>query len=359
MVEGSMFARKVLLLHLHTKGLNWRVQRKSPDFLWLHNTLETQFPGFCLPVLPGKSADTDETRYCYKKMLNYMVRSEVFSRSEYLQAFLSESDHREFAIIQSEARQLIKPDRVEKMSSPTGRMYCLPDLTPEISPNVLGFLSETQEVLRELHSRSVPLLESLHSTNQRVQAYSLTISHLIYLQSLPSTSTHRLIYSTLHQLLLDWSQYQQELLSLVKSRLQSHFLYRMNDIEAVKMLVRQRDEAFKRFYKDEKALLTKKQKLWDQWGLEEESISPIAADKTAAFGIMLPAESREVEAERHLAEFYHFRVWEEMERLMVRDRDHLTHHFTVFASSLDQKSQFLSSLFRTHALTLSSLCLTP
>lgn len=352
-VEGSMFARKVTLFHLYTKGPGWRVQRKSPDFLWLRTTLETQFPGYCLPLLPSKGADMHEVRYFYCKLLNYLARSEVFSRSEFFQAFLSEADHREFAVTQSEARQLVRPERVEKMQSPSSVLRCLPDFSPDFSACTLAYLSACESALACLHSQSLSVLSSLQAASNRLHAYANELAALVALQTLPETAAHRGIYEEVEKVVQGWSRYQEEMGCEVSERLKGHFAYRMGELGAVKGLVKERDEALKRFYKDEKALLTKKQKLWDQWELEEGSISPIAADKSSAFAIMLPSESKEVEAERHLFAFLNFRVREELERLLVSGRHLEAKHFTKLARLCDEKSQALSSLWRDATLMLS------
>ena len=352
-VEGSMFARKVTLFHLFTKGPGWRVQRKSPDFLWLRTTLETQFPGYCLPLLPSKAADVDEVRYIYCKLLNYLAQHEVFSRSEFFQAFLSEAAHREFAVTQSEARQLIKPDRVEKMQSPSGLLRCLPDFSPDFTSRTLAYLSACESALACVHSQSLSVLSSLQAASNRLLAYANELAALVAVQSLPESAAHRGIYEEVERVVKGWSRYQEEMSGEVRERLKGHFAYRVGELGAVKCLVKERDEVLKRFYKDEKALLTRKQKLWDQWELEEGSISPIAADKSSAFAIMLPSESREVETERHLLAFLNFRVREELDRLLVSGRQLEAKHFTKLARLCDEKSQALSSLWRDATLTLS------
>lgn len=348
-----MFARRVSLFHIYTKGPEWRVLRKTPDFLWLRTTLETQFPGYCLPLLPSKSADIYEVHYFYGKLLNYMARNEVFRRSEYLQAFLCEADHREFAVTQNEARQLVKPDRVEKMQSPSSVLNCLPDFSADFAVRIMSYLSACESALNSLHSQSLSLLSSLQAAGSRLHAYASELATLVSFQTMPESKSHRGIYEEVKRVVEGWSSYQQEMSREVRERLKGHFSYRSGELGALKVLVKERDEILKRFYKGEKALLTRKQKLWDQWELEEGSISPIAADKSSAFAIMLPSETKEVEAEKHLFAFLNFRVREEMERLLVSGRHLEAKHFSKFSRLCDEKSRALSSLWRDATLSLS------
>lgn len=96
-MEGSLFARQYILLSLHTKPMGWRVQRKCTDCVWLTSVLGAQFFGHCVPLPPQKSLGLKQLQNFYQKLLNCLVKSTVFSRSQYLVDFLQQTETQVFA----------------------------------------------------------------------------------------------------------------------------------------------------------------------------------------------------------------------------------------------------------------------
>ena len=96
----SFFSKNYVLYDISTPKLNWVVNRRYSDFIWLRDCLKNLFPGDILPILPKKKIGNRrfEQDFINKRtqglqnFLNEIVKNENFKASEILNIFLSIND---------------------------------------------------------------------------------------------------------------------------------------------------------------------------------------------------------------------------------------------------------------------------
>lgn len=246
-----------------------------------------------------------------------------------------------------------KPTRLQQVYSPTGSVSCLPLSTSDLNGALERYLAESESALHAVHDKSLALLNSFHVASERLVAFSEELRVLSGLQTMAESGDQRTIYLQMSKVLEGWSRHQAEMQEELSDRLSAHFLYRLCEVSSLKSLLKDLALAYKSYCKEEKNLLARKEKLWSQWGLEEGSIGPLASDKVSAFAIMLPAETRDLEAQKHFLAYLHFQVRSEVQRLLLQERLSEQKHFKKLASHCDEKSQEMSTLWREAMLVLS------
>ena len=96
----SFFSKNYVLYDISTPKLNWVVNRRYSDFIWLRDCLKYLFPGDILPILPKKKIGNRrfEQDFINKRtqglqnFMNDVVKNENFKASEILNIFLSVND---------------------------------------------------------------------------------------------------------------------------------------------------------------------------------------------------------------------------------------------------------------------------
>ena len=98
--NNSFFSKNYVLYDISTSKLNWVVNRRYSDFIWLRDCLKYLFPGDILPILPKKKIGNRrfEQDFINKRtqglqnFMNDVVKNENFKASEILNIFLSVND---------------------------------------------------------------------------------------------------------------------------------------------------------------------------------------------------------------------------------------------------------------------------
>ena len=98
--NNSFFSKNYVLYDISTPKLNWVVNRRYSDFIWLRDCLKYLFPGDILPILPKKKIGNRrfEQDFINKRtqglqnFMNDVVKNENFKASEILNIFLSVND---------------------------------------------------------------------------------------------------------------------------------------------------------------------------------------------------------------------------------------------------------------------------
>ena len=96
----SIFSKNYILYDISTPKLNWVVNRRYSDFIWLRDCLKYFFPGEILPILPKKKMGNRrfEQDFINKRaqglqnFLNEIMKNEKYKASEVLNIFLSIND---------------------------------------------------------------------------------------------------------------------------------------------------------------------------------------------------------------------------------------------------------------------------
>jgi len=103
-IETSFISSNYVNYEVITSTMNWTVQRRYSDFIWLRNVLCKLFIGQVVPPLPNKKVggrrfedDFIEKRMKFlNKFISAVLENEEFKASEPLIAFLSMTDHNQF-----------------------------------------------------------------------------------------------------------------------------------------------------------------------------------------------------------------------------------------------------------------------
>ena len=96
-ISNSLFSTNYVLYDISTPQINWLVNRRYSDFIWLKDCLQYLFPGDMLPILPKKKIGNGRFEQSFlnkrtqglQKFLNDIVNNEKYKATEVLNIFLS------------------------------------------------------------------------------------------------------------------------------------------------------------------------------------------------------------------------------------------------------------------------------
>ena len=102
--NSSIFSQNYVLYDVSTPQLNWLVNRRYSDFIWLRDCLHSLFPCDILPLLPKKKLGNRRFELDFlnkrteglQKFLNEIVNNEKYKATEVLSIFLSYIDRTMF-----------------------------------------------------------------------------------------------------------------------------------------------------------------------------------------------------------------------------------------------------------------------
>jgi hypothetical protein len=103
-INNSIFSQSYVLYDVSTPQLNWLVNRRYSDFIWLRDCLHSLFPCDILPLLPKKKLGNRRFEQDFlnkrteglQKFLNEIVNNEKYKATEVLTIFLSYIDRTMF-----------------------------------------------------------------------------------------------------------------------------------------------------------------------------------------------------------------------------------------------------------------------
>ena len=96
-ITNSLFKTNYVLYDVSTQQMNWLVNRRYSDFIWLRDCLQSLFPADMIPLLPKKKIGNRRFQEDFlkkrtdglQKFINEIVNNEKYKATEILNIFLS------------------------------------------------------------------------------------------------------------------------------------------------------------------------------------------------------------------------------------------------------------------------------
>ncbi len=313
-IETGFFTSNYIIYEVFTEitpELNWSVNRRYSDFIWLRQTLRIHFPRLFVPPIPGKKFGSRrfEIDFIEKRMhflnefLNNLISSETFKASEPLIAFLSLFDRNQFEMKMKELSSYIPSNYIEDVKTITGKLY-ISSSDPnneKYFTNITNYFNIQDQLLDRLNyslrnfynqiNEAVICLEDvqrdfelLHLLNNRVQMKEEIIK----------------TYEKLGVFFKNWKKIIFNQNEIIKDNIKNFFKYVKMEGKSYNELIVSREEIKNKFIYENNRLIQKKDKLFvtmdiTKWEITEdiEKIDRILLmkDKNYAYSKMCTHET--------------------------------------------------------------------
>ena len=114
-VKKGFFSSDYAVFFVMTKPNTWAVKRRFEDFVWLRNTLATQYGGHMVPSIPkevnagGFDTGFPKRKFFLQRFINNVVSVPIFRSSPILLGFLKEEDAKLFNKEKTKSKKIQKP----------------------------------------------------------------------------------------------------------------------------------------------------------------------------------------------------------------------------------------------------------
>ena len=190
-IETSFISSNYVNYEVITSTMNWTVQRRYSDFIWLRNILCKLFMGQVVPPLPNKKVggrrfedDFIEKRMKFlNKFILAVLENEVFKASEPLIAFLSMTDHNQFEAKMKELNSFQPSPYVEEYKTFSGNLVITsPDEDNEkYFKNIEKYIRIQNQIFERLNFNLKEFYNNFYSAQKSMEAVQkdFEILHLL------------------------------------------------------------------------------------------------------------------------------------------------------------------------------------
>ena len=288
-IETGFFTSNYIIYEVFTEitpELNWSVNRRYSDFIWLRQTLRVHFPRLFVPPIPGKKFGSRrfEIDFIEKRMhflnefLNNLISSETFKASEPLIAFLSLFDRNQFEMKMKELSSYVPTNYIEDVKTITGKIYISnsepnnekyytnitnyfkiqEQLFDRLNYNLKNFYTQMNEAVVSLEDVQKDF-ELLHLLNSRVQIREEIVKS----------------YEKLAVFFKNWKRMMFNQNEIIKTHIKDFFKYIRMEGMAYTELIDSREIIKNQFINENNRLTAKKTKLWStmditKWEITED-----------------------------------------------------------------------------------------
>ncbi|CAG9316674.1 unnamed protein product [Blepharisma stoltei] len=332
---------------LITSPLNWTVQRKIEDFTWFQNILTIAYPGVYIPPpLPtnvGKSKE--DSLYKFKaflqRFMNDIISHPLLKRSPIVHGFLKEDNKDKYKLFKRQSKKLKTPEKVELMFSVDNVSYCDISTSNDFSKNLNDYVHSAQTIQKNIKRLSDQFEEQLKNAVATIEKLAYSFQELAKIQEVfPQNKIQQEIYISLSQTFESCKNSDLERVKSVKEHINTFFKYSYNEVAQLKDLIKERENWNIEYVKNEKKVMGRKEKLWEQgdalkwWNSSEEAymdIEKLKNDKELAFSKMLQKETQQLETIRNFYGYFNYKLQEEALRFFQNSAIRNCKNFKEFA----------------------------
>ena len=310
-IETSFISSNYVIYEVTTTTMNWTVQRRYSDFIWLRNILCKLFIGQVVPPLPNKKVggrrfedDFIEKRMKFlNKFILAVLENEVFKASEPLIAFLSMTDHNQFEAKMKELNSFQPSPYVEEYKTFSGNLVITsPDEDNEkYFKNIEKYIRIQNQIFERLNFNLKEFYNNFYSAQKSMEAVQKDFEILHLLNSRvenkePITKT----FEEIGIFFKNWSRILYKQNVTIKTYLKEFFKYQRMEGTSYEELIERRNEIRDKYVNFKTKLNQKKEKNWinkdiNKWEIEDTygkvDKAKLTQDKEYAFSQMCTKES--------------------------------------------------------------------
>ena len=355
-IEAGFFSNSYILYDIETTidlNTKWIVQRRYSDFIWLRDSLIKFFPRDMVAPLPGKKIGGRrfEMDFVTKRMnnlnkfLNIILKDETFKTSDALVSFLSIIDRVRFEEKKKEINSYILPLGPEGIKTLEGKISISEDdySNEKYFININNYFNlQTQiydklnEDLGDFYKNIMSCVENLAGVQKDFELLHLLNARVsMKKEILKSFEMFGIFFKNWKRVLFNQGE-------IIKKNVKSFFKYVNMEGNAYSELTKSRLIIKEKFENENKKLINKKEKLWEQndiskWEINEDFSTIdrvlLMRDKQYAFSKMCTNESNQVNNLRIMLRYSNKKNLDELKKMVSNYQERFINNVKLFANS--------------------------
>ena len=328
-INESLVKNSYLLYDITTPKMNWYVNRRYSDFLWLREILSSMFPTILLPQLPKKKIGNRrfENDFIEKRIkglqdfLDEILKNEIIKTAEPLISFLSLTERGFF----EQQMKILTPkilniDNIGSIASFEGKIE-VADMEDEQYNNnknyfnsVETFFNLSAEEIKNIKSNLKEYNINMILASQNLEQVENGFSRLNQFYNKANLAKDICNVFEQYQIFFkNWKRLQINQTEILRKKLNNYFNYIRNKGNSLVELIKKQNELQSDYNKMKENLLNKKENLWKKMEINKWEMNQMTQidsvllfrDKNYAFSKMCFQETMNLNNKGDLLGYYY------------------------------------------------------
>ena len=328
-INESLVKNSYLLYDITTPKMNWYVNRRYSDFLWLREILSSMFPTILLPQLPKKKIGNRrfENDFVEKRIkglqdfLDEILKNEIIKTAEPLISFLSLTERGFF----EQQMKILTPkilniDNIGSIASFEGKIE-VADMEDEQYNNnknyfnsVETFFNLSAEEIKNIKSNLKEYNINMILASQNLEQVENGFSRLNQFYNKANLTKDICNVFEQYQIFFkNWKRLQINQTEIIRKKLNNYFNYIRNKGNSLVELIKKQNELQSDYNKMKENLLNKKENLWKKMEINKWEMNQMTQidsvllfrDKNYAFSKMCFQETMNLNNKGDLLGYYY------------------------------------------------------
>ena len=328
-INESLVKNSYLLYDITTPKMNWYVNRRYSDFLWLREILSSMFPTILLPQLPKKKIGNRrfENDFVEKRIkglqdfLDEILKNEIIKTAEPLISFLSLTERGFF----EQQMKILTPkilniDNIGSIGSFEGKIE-VADMEDEQYNNnknyfnsVETFFNLSAEEIKNIKSNLKEYNINMILASQNLEQVENGFSRLNQFYNKANLAKDICNVFEQYQIFFkNWKRLQINQTEIIRKKLNNYFNYIRNKGNSLVELIKKQNELQNDYNKMKENLLNKKENLWKKMEINKWEMNQMTQidsvllfrDKNYAFSKMCFQETMNLNNKGDLLGYYY------------------------------------------------------
>ena len=355
-IENGFFSNSYILYDIETTidlNTKWYVQRRYSDFIWLREALIKFFPRDMVAPLPRKKIGGRrfEMDFVSKRMSNLnkfleiILKNETFKTSDALVSFLSIIDRNRFDEKKKEINSYIFPSGLEDIKTLEGKILISEDdySNEKYFVNINNYFNLQTQIYDKLNEDLSAFYKNLISCVENLAGVQKDFELLHLLNARVSMKKEILKSFEMFGIFFkNWKRVLYNQGDIIKKNVKSFFKYVNMEGIAYSELTKSRLVIKEKFENENKKLINKKEKLWEQndigkWEIDEDfnNIDRVLLmrDKQYAFSKMCTSQSHQVNNLRIMFRYSNKKNLDELKKIVNNYQERFIDNVKLFANN--------------------------
>ena len=328
-INESLVKNSYLLYDITTPKMNWYVNRRYSDFLWLREILSSMFPTILLPQLPKKKIGNRrfENDFVEKRIkglqdfLDEILKNEIIKTAEPLISFLSLTERGFF----EQQMKILTPkilniDNIGSIGSFEGKIE-VADMEDEQYNNnknyfnsVETFFNLSAEEIKNIKSNLKEYNINMILASQNLEQIENGFSRLNQFYNKANLAKDICNVFEQYQIFFkNWKRLQINQTEIIRKKLNNYFNFIRNKGNSLVELIKKQNELQSDYNKMKENLLNKKENLWKKMEINKWEMNQMTQidsvllfrDKNYAFSKMCFQETMNLNNKGDLLGYYY------------------------------------------------------
>ena len=330
-INDSLLKNNYILYDITTPKMNWYVNRRYSDFIWLRDILISMFPTILIPQLPKKKIgnrrfEEDFIQKRIKGLQNFLdeiLKNEIIKTAEPLISFLSLTERNFF----EQQMKIINPkninaDSILNIKTFNGKTQ-IADMENELLNNISNknyfnsvenFFNSPKDEINEIKNNLNEYSSLMLKASNHLEKIELGFNRLNQYYNKANLAKDICNVFEQYQIFCkNWKRIHINQTTIIKNKLKEYFKFIKNKGESLIELIKKQNEVQNEYDKIKENLNNKKENLWKKMDISKWEMNQMAQidsallfrDKNYAFSKMCFQETTLVNNKGDLLGFYY------------------------------------------------------